>query len=126
MKKRIMGSVVTFTFEHGTPPYSFDTALASRECREYAVPFAFGHRLGDAAAGCKSETERRAAVAALGAYYIGPAGGPAPTDWDMRGLGVVKENPTIAAIAAAKGVTYAEAEAWLANDVLAGITRQTA
>ena len=79
MKKIIDGAKVTFTFNDGVEPLVFNTGTMSPTCIEYAIPFAMGHRLGDAAAGCKTEQERRAAVAALAAHYeTGTA------DWNTR------------------------------------------
>jgi hypothetical protein len=123
MKKQIVGQVVTFTFEDGVAPVSFDCNLLSRENAEYAVPFAMGHRLGDNAAIQKSkennfivtEAMRRAAIVELIEHYQSGT-----ADWSPKAKAkAAPQNATILAIAAKRGCTYAEAEAYIAEKMLA-------
>lgn len=113
MKKKIDGHLVRFTFSDDTPELVFDTTKVSAENRAYAVPFAFSHRLGDSAATCKTEAERRAAIAQLAAHYESGS-----ADWNVRGSGIAPQNPVILAIAAKLGITYEEAQAKLVADFL--------
>lgn len=101
MKKKIEGALVRFTFGEGVPELVFDTAKISAECRAYAVPFGFSHRLGDSAATCKTEAERRAAIAALATHYESGA-----TEWNVRTSAGPVQNPIWAAIAAKRGISY--------------------
>jgi hypothetical protein len=128
MKKRIVGNTVQFTFDDGVEAYTFDCAKLSEANRTYAVPFAMCHRLGDAAALPKAQKDgtvikiteemRRAAVVELGDWYA--QGG---SDWEMRGgARAPAQNPVILAIAAKRGCTYAEAEKFLAEQFLDGMS----
>lgn len=127
MKKRIDGTRVIFSFDHGVPELVFDTACVTQPVRDYAVPFAFMHRLGDAAAIPRQQADgtviivteamRRDAIAGLAKYYEDGA-----TEWHLKGPGKpAPQNSTIAAIAAKRGITYAEAETWLQETVLADL-----
>lgn len=127
MKKRIDGTKVVFSFDHGVPELVFDTAVVTPEVRDYAVPFAFMHRLGDAAAIPRQQADgtvvivteamRREAIAALAQYYTDGA-----TLWNVRATGKAPaQNATIAAIALKRGIDYAAAEAWMNEQLTAGL-----
>lgn len=118
MKKQIVGKVVTFTFEDNVPAVSFDCALLSRQNAEYAVPFGMGHRLGDNAAiqKCKennftvTEAMRRAAIVELIEHYQSGS-----IEWSPKAKAKTPAiNPTWAAIAEKRGMTY---EAYVAERV---------
>jgi hypothetical protein len=123
MKKQIVGQVVTFTFDEGVAQVSFDCGLLSRENKEYAVPFAMGHRLGDNAAIAKSkennfrvtEAMRRAAIVELIEHYQ-----TGSVDWSPKaGTRKAPQNATILAIAVKRGCSYEQAEAYIAEKMLA-------
>jgi hypothetical protein len=124
MKKSIAGNLVKFTFEDNVPPLTFDCTKMSGTNRAYAIPFAMCHRLGDAAALSRKQADgtiiniteamRREAVAELATHY--ESGTEA---WEMKGSRDASQNPTILAIAAKRGCTYEQAEAFLAEQFLA-------
>lgn len=125
MKKVIVGNTVKFTFDDGLPEYVMDCDKIAPEIAAYCVPFAMSHRLGDNAAINRkgkdgkvitvTEAMRRKAVAELGDHYMSGA-----ASWDVRGgARAPAQNPTILAIAAKRGCSYAEAEAWIAEKMLA-------
>lgn len=118
MKKRISGNLIKFVFEDNVPPFTFDTTKVSGANRAFAIPVAFSHRLGDAAAGYKTETERRAAVVALADHYLSGS-----NDWNTR-VAVKSLNATWLAIAEKRGVSYdiiAAEQAQKALDELAAL-----
>lgn len=111
MKKAISGNLVKFTFDDNVAPYTFDTTRCSGAVRAYAIPFAFMHRLGDAAALSRvnkdgtvrtiTEAMRRDVVAELGDHYL------TGTDaWEMRASGRIVRNAIWEQIAAKRGVDY--------------------
>lgn len=109
MKKAISGNMVNFTFNDGVEAFAFDTEQVSVECRAFAVPFGFAHRLGDCAAGCKTEAERRAAIAELAAHYTGGA-----VEWNTRvgsSATAKSDNAAIEVLAELAGITVDEARA---------------
>ena len=119
MKKSITGTTVLFTFE-GLDPLSFDAGKASAANRAYAEMHGWQARIGDMAAIPKQDAKgnvvkvteemRRAAVEAGIRFY--EAGG---TDWNMKGTRAPTFNPQIQKIAAAKGISYDEAQVWWAD-----------
>ena len=123
MKKLIAGNLVKFTFEDGIASYTFDCTKMSGANRAHAIPFAMCHRLGDSAAflrglpggegGTITEAMRREAVAETGAHYESGS-----ENWELRTARAPAQSPTIAAIAAKMGITYAEAEAKVAEQML--------
>lgn len=121
MKKKIdeAARTIVFTFD-GLEPVIFHTSAMSSEVTDYAILHGMSARLGDTAASCKTEAERRAAVAALAAHYASGA-----KEWNVRApakaAATATENPVIAAIAARLGVTYAEAQAKVAEQFLADL-----
>lgn len=112
MKKSIEGTKIVFTFE-GLESYIFDTEKLSEQNRAYAVPFGMSHRLGDCAANMKTEQERRAAVTGLGDFYQNGA-----PEWSPK-TRTVAQNPVFLDIANRRNCTYAEAETWYANNMIA-------
>lgn len=112
MKKAIVGSLVKFTFKDGVEDYTFDCAKMSAANREYAIPFAMSHRLGDNAALSRTapdgstitvtEAMRREAVAELGDWLM--LGG---AEWEKGRSRVIAQNPVWAKLAEARGVDYA-------------------
>jgi hypothetical protein len=128
MKKVIVGNLVNFTFDEGVAPYTMDCTKLTDEIKAQCPAFAMSHRLGDNAAITRKQKDgtvitvteqmRRDAVAELGDFYMNGA-----TAWDMRGGSRAPvQNPTILAIAAKRGCSYADAETWLANQFLGEIT----
>lgn len=119
MKKAISGGLVQFTFE-GLDPLTFDPAKASAANREYAALHGWMARLGNAAALSRTmkdgtvrtvtEAMRRDAVAELVAFYESGA-----EAWEPKGGTRQAFNPQIQKIAAAKGISYAEAQIWWAD-----------
>ena len=123
MKKAIVGSVVTFSFGEGVAPIVVDVSGFSQAVREYAVPFAFGHRLGDNAAGCKTEAERRAAVQELADYY-----GNGAIEWNMKSTTprAPAQDQTILKLSVALGLTYDATMARVAAAAMAELSAQPA
>ena len=121
-------NTVRFTFEDGVPDYTFDVAKVADALKPHALLMAFNHRLGDAAAIAKTkdngfrvtEAMRREAVVKLGDYYMSGA-----VEWNMRSIGAKAPaiNPTWAAIAAKKGISY---EAYMAERVAADLAELAA
>ena len=125
MKKTIIGQVVKFTFDGGLEPVEFDCAKLSAANREYAVPFAMCHRLGDAAAIPKSaengytitEQMRREEVAGLAAHYASGS-----DQWNVKASArAPTQNPAILKLATALGLTYEETQAKLVADAMAAL-----
>jgi len=123
MKKAINGTKITFTFT-GLESVVFDADKAHDDTRSHAMMHGFMQRIGDNAAISKSElnnytvTEemRRDAVLELVNHYHS-----ASPNWNVKSAGVSKQNPVIAAIAAKRNITYAEAEKFLAEQFLSEI-----
>lgn len=121
MKKVITGTQVKFEFD-GEPDYIFDAETCTPSLRAYAEMHGWEQRLGDAAALSRkqkdgavitiTEAMRRSEIVALGDYYMNGA-----CVWNVGRTNA--ESPTIRAIATAKGITYAEADALV--KALAGI-----
>lgn len=118
---------IRFTFDSTAADIVFDCQRMSVANQQYALPFAMMHRLGDAAALSTTdkdgkpvkvtESMRAAEVQALVDHYYSGS-----DQWSPKTKRVtVTENATIAAIAAKKGMTYQEAEAFLANMLLGEI-----
>ena len=121
MKKAIKGNTIVFTFGNGVPELVFDTAKVAQANRAYAEMHGWLARLGDAAAIPReqkdgsvitvTEAMRRAAIAEMAAHYEGGS-----TEWNMKGAarpGAL--SAAINALAAALGVSYTEAQAYIAN-----------
>lgn len=127
MKKVIneVAGTITFSFDDGLEPVTFDVAKASEATRAYATLHGFMARIGDNAAIQKSaennfrvtETMRREAVVEMVNHYH------SGTDqWSVRTPGKPKQSKqssVILAIAAKRGCTYEEAERWVAEKMLA-------
>jgi len=124
MKKAIDGNKIVFTFT-GLEPIVFNANLAHDDTRAHAMMHGFAARIGDNAAIQKTElnnytvTEqmRRDAVSELVHHYESNS-----PNWNVRAAGAApKQNPVIAAIAAKRNITYAEAEKFLADQFLSEI-----
>ena len=123
MKKSIVGNLVKFTFEDDVPPLTFDCTKMSGANRAYAIPFGMCHRLGDMAALSRADKDgnvrtiteamRREAIAEGVAHYESGA-----EAWELRTARAPAQSPTIAKIAEKLGITYAEAEAKVAEQML--------
>ncbi len=133
--KKIINAVegtVTFTFDPNiggdgtkTPiePVVFTARKASEAMRGYAALHGFSARIGDAAALSKDATNgyrvteemRRREVLAMVAHYESGTG-----DWNMRASGprAASQNPAIAALATALGLSYEATMAKLAEDAV--------
>ena len=127
MKVKQEGKVIHFTFEGDVPAISFNAELVVPTMREQAEMHGWEQRLRDNAAIARKQKDgsiitvteqmRRDAVAELVDHYEGGA-----ETWNLAGrTRTAPQNPTILAIAAKRGCTYAEAEAWLAETVLADL-----
>lgn len=127
MKKTYEAGTFTFTFEGDVPPVTLAMDAVSRENQERAAVHGMLQRLGDAAALSRNEANgftvteamRRAAVAELAAHYASGT-----KDWNVR-TAVGKpapQNATILAIAAKRGCSYVEAEAYIAERMLAELS----
>lgn len=123
MKKVIneQAGTITFTFD-GLESVVFDSNKPSEAVRSYAMLHGFQARIGDNAAisrkdagGTVTEAMRREAVIELVDHYHSGA-----EKWTTgTGQRAAPQNATILAIAAKRGCTYAEAEAWIAEKMLA-------
>lgn len=120
---------ITFTFDQtsapGTAPIVFHASAVHDNMSEYAMLHGFAARIGDNAALSRdtktgkapSEAERFAAVKELVDHYESGI-----DQWSIRAPGQAKVkslNPTILAIATKRGITYEEAEAYIAEKFLA-------
>ena len=130
MKRSINGNILTFTFDKaadGTElaPVTFDATKAAAANRAYAEMHGWQARIGDNAAISRkqkdgsvivvTEAMRRDAVEEMVAHYESGADG-----WDMRGgARVVPPNPAFVKIAEMRGCTYAEAQAWYNEKLIA-------
>lgn len=113
--------IATFTFD-GLDPVLFSVEKMSPENEQAMLGHGVLARLGDMAAiprkdvpgGTITEQMRRDAIKAGVDHYESGT-----TAWEMRsGQRAPAQNPTILAIAAKRGCTYAEAEAFLAAQFL--------
>lgn len=117
--------IATFTFDSGLAPLTLDTSKMSPENEQHMLGHGVLARVGDMAAIPKQDSKgnvvvvteqmRRDAVeAGIKHYESGTA------EWNMKGGSrAAPQNPTILAIAAKMGLTYAEAEAEVARRMLA-------
>ena len=118
MKKAFEGALVKFTFEDGVAPLEFDVNSMSAENMDYAIPFGMCHRLGDMAAIPRkdglivTEQMRHDAIKAGMAHYADVN----QKEWNMKGgTRPAPQNPAIAKLAAAKGMSYEQAQEYVAN-----------
>ncbi len=123
MKKSIEGAIVKFEFD-GLESLQFDVNSMSAENMDYAIPFGMCHRLGDMAAIPRkdglivTEQMRRDAVEAGMKHYANAA----EKEWNMKASArVAPQNPVILKVAAKFGLTYEEAQAKIANEMLGEI-----
>ena len=114
MKKRIIDNeTIEFTFDD-LESIRFDCRKMSEANRAYARVHGMVQRLGDTAAGAKTESARREAVAALAAHYESGS-----DSWDVaRGARVAQENPAVRAYADKLGISYADALVRIAQAAL--------
>lgn len=129
MKKAIKGSTITFTFGEGVEPVTFTANKVQRNLRDYAEMHGWAAKIGDnAAISTKraegdyrpvTEAERRAAILETVEYFEGGA-----TTWNRtkRAARAPAVTPAITALATALGMTYAQAEAHIANMALEAMT----
>lgn len=121
MKKAIEGTKITFTFE-GEAAVVFDATLATQAMRERAMVHGFAARIGDNAAIQKNadngftvtEAMRREAVLELVTHYEGGA-----ETWETKARKSAPINPAITKIAELRKCTYAEAQAWFNEKLIA-------
>lgn len=127
MKKSIntVANTVTFTFE-GLDAIVLKMADVNPSNQAYAALHGMAARIGDAAAIPKTEANaftvteamRRDAVAEMVAHYTGGS-----AEWNLRvSERKAPQNATIAAIAAKMGISYQEAEAYIAEKMLAELS----
>lgn len=124
MKKVIEAGKITFTFT-GEESVVFDPAKASEACRNHAVLHGFSARIGDNAAIVRkqpdgtvatvTEAMRREAVLELVNHYESGT-----EDWNTRtrATRAAPQNATILKIATTRGITYEEAEAYIAEKLM--------
>lgn len=116
--------LVLFKFD-GLATVTFDSQKVSAENEQNALAHGWLARIGDGAALSRkqkdgtvvtiTEAMRRDEVLALVAHYESGT-----TEWNIKGgTRAAPQNPTILAIAAKMGCTYAEAEAEVARKMLA-------
>ena len=138
MKKSIVGGTVHFTFDPiigsdgatiPVEPIVFDTMKCSTAVRDYAVPFAFMHRLGDAAALSRTlpdgsvrtitEAMRRVAIMELVTHYESGA-----TDWNLkaRASSAVTLNPMVYQKSIEWGISYEAAMVRISSEWLAAMS----
>ena len=119
MKKTISGSTITFAFE-GLDSVIFDAAKVHTDVTAQAVMHGFSARIGDAAAIPKNEANnftvteamrKEEVVALVNHYESGSA------EWNIGGRAkkAAPQNATILKIAEARGCTYEQAEAYIAE-----------
>lgn len=119
----VLTGIATFTFD-GLEPLRFAVEKMSPENEQAMLGHGVLARLGDMAAIPRkakdgsvvtvTEAMRRAEIEAGIAHYESGT-----TAWEMKGAQrAAPQNPTILAIAAKRGGTYAEAEAFLAAQFL--------
>jgi hypothetical protein len=122
MKLAIMtANAITFTFE-GLESVTLDPKLCSATINEQARLMGLQARMRDASALSRkqpdgsiitiTEAMRRAECLAMRDHLA------TATEWSARSVKQAPQNPTIAAIAAKLGVTYAEAEAEVARRMM--------
>ena len=126
MKKSIdiTSGQITFSFEDTLhSKIVFDPARVCAANRRMAMLMGFGHRIGDMAANLKTEDARVKAIQAGVDHYHGAdcAEWISEDAWNMRAGAKTPQNAVIAAVAAKRGVTYAEAEAMVAAQFLADL-----
>lgn len=124
MKREFNGSKITFTFDDGLAPITFDTSGPAPDVQERARMNGWSQKIGDAAAIPRkdpktgavitvTEQMRRDAIAASVKHFESGGGWAAPR--------AAAESPAIRALATALGVTYAEAEAHVAKIAAGGL-----
>ena len=125
MKLSINGNRIKFTFDD-VESLEFDAEkITSEAVRNSAMMLGFSNKLRDCAAlerknsdgtvRAITEQMRRDAVRPMIEHL--ESGG----EWAVKSARVAPQNPTIAAIAGKLGITYAEAEAKIAERMLADI-----
>jgi len=122
MKKAIEGTKITFTFSDNLQPVVFDAEKTHAAMQERAMMHGFAARIGDNAAIQKSaengftvtEAMRREAVLELVAHYEGGA-----ETWETKARKAAPINPAITKIAELRKCTYAEAQAWFNEKLIA-------
>lgn len=126
MKKLLGIGKVTFTFDDGLASVTLDVTEVSQANRDHAMLHGFAARIGDNAAIAKSaengwkvteEMRRNEIIAMVDHYASGTA------EWNVRtSAKAPKQSATMLAIAAKRGCTYAEAEAWFSEKMLAELS----
>lgn len=122
MKKVPQGTKIIFTFGDGLAPVTFDAEKTSAAMQERAMMHGWSARIGDNAAIQKSaengftvtEAMRREAVLEMVTHY--EKGGD---QWELRTAKAAPINPAIAKIAELRQCTYAEAQAWFNEKLIA-------
>jgi len=126
MKKSINTAAqsVTFSFDGDLPSITLSMSKVSPDNATYAMLHGFSQRCGDNAAIARkdkdgnvitvTEAMRRDAILEMVTHYESGS-----TDWNVKGgTRAAPQNPVILAIAAKRGCSYAEAEAFLAEQFL--------
>jgi len=124
MKKVIDATGVTFTFTD-LPAVRIEVADLSAENRAYGLLHGLAAKVGDTAAIPKSaensftvtEKMRRDAVLEMVDFL----GDSANVNWDMKKTRVAAFNPVMQAIAEKRGISYAEAQVWYNEKMIADL-----
>lgn len=122
MKCNANGKTLTFTFDEGVAAIVFDAAAMSDAINEQARMHGLEQKIRDNAALARKQkdgtviTITEAMRAAAVQEMVDRLGRGV---WNEKSARIAPQNPTILAIAAKRGCTYAEAEAHIAATMLA-------
>lgn len=122
MKIQSTDEAITFSFTD-LEPVVFNAGWVHDDLRQHAMMAALLNRIKDNAAISRkqpdgtvidvTEAMRRDKVVEM-AHHLESGG----TDWNLKGTRRPVQNATILGLAAKRGCTYEEAEAWIANEYL--------
>jgi len=125
MKCELNGKTLTFTFDGDLSPVVFNADGSPHA--ERAMMHGFEQRLRDAAAIARkqkdgsvitvTEAMRRERVAALAEHLS------TSDKWEMTAARVPAKNPVIQQLADARGITYEQAQAWIAEQAIAELSK---
>lgn len=108
---------LTVLFGDNVPKLEIDIGKMSPEVLKYASLHGLKQRIGDNAAGAKTEIERRAALSEISEFYM-----TGTADWNLK-TRTPARNPVFTALAEELKCTYEEAELRWANSKLADLAK---
>ncbi len=124
MKVETQGTKIIFTFGEDVPSITFDSERAHEKMRSAAMMHGWEARIRDNAAISRkqkdgsvinvTEAMRAAAVQEMVEHYHSGV-----DQWNLRTSRIAPQNPVFLDIAAKRGCTYAEAEAWYSTNLVA-------